>query len=112
MQFAAAPLLEKIFSVTMEKDERFAGFPAADFHVLPAKFVAHARAKRLGNGFLRGEPRRQMRCRILVRETIRNLARPQNALEKSLPKLFVRRADPGDFNEVDANAKNHVGLVR
>ncbi len=104
MQFAPAALLEKSFPAVMEDDERLAGFFAANLHVLPAKLRANAGAEGLGNRLFRGESRRQMWRGVSVRETIRDFVRPQDASQKTLTKLLVRRPDPSDFNDVDARA--------
>ena len=92
----------------MQHHERFPGFLAPDFHVLPAKGRADAGAERLGNGLLGREPRREERRRVFVRETIGDFVRVQDAVHEPLAELFVRRGDAAHFNDVNAGAQDHL----
>jgi len=98
---------KQFFSPAVHHHERLAGFLPADFHVLPAKLRADASAERLGNRLLGREPGGDKRRGILVRQAIGNFIRQQDPLSEPLAKFFQRRLDARDFDDVNADAKNH-----
>lgn len=91
----------------MQDHERLAGFLAADFHVAPAELRADAGAKRLGNRLFRRKPRGDERRGIFVRQAVSDFVREQKTVEKPLAEPLVRRLHPRDFDDVNADAKNH-----
>ena len=99
--------LEQFFPLAVQDHERLAGFLAPDFHVLPAELRADAGAERLGNGLLGRESHGQERRGILVRETVGDFVRVQDAVHEPLAEFFVRRRDARHFDDVNANAENH-----
>src|SRR5580765_5584736 len=105
---AAVSVFEQFEAFAMQHHVRFAAFFATHFEIMPAELRADASAERFRNGFLGGEARGEERRGNFVRETILDFVGQQNALEKSFAELFVRRRDASDFNDINANAEDHL----
>ena len=99
---------KQFLSRAVQHHERLAGFLPADFHVLPAKLRADAGAERLGNRLLGREPRRDKRRGMPVRQAIRHFIRQQNPLPEPLAEFLQRRRDARDFDDVNADAQDHL----
>ena len=69
---------------------------------------ADAGAERFGNRLLRREARRQKRRGRFVRQAIGDFVGMQDAFEKPFAEPLVRGLDAGHFDDVYAEAENHV----
>src|SRR5437016_9246144 len=91
----ATALLEKFRSVVVQDDEGLARFLAAHFHVLPSQLLSNSGAERFGDRLFRRKTRGEERRGISMGETIGDLDRAQDAIQKTLAKFFVGSADAG-----------------
>jgi hypothetical protein len=79
---------------------------ANHFNVFPHHAACVTCAERLHGGFLRGEPSRQVRCRVPPAGTIRNLPLGKDALKEPIAVSIEERCEPGDVGGVQPDAKD------
>src|SRR5436190_6694143 len=105
---ASLALLQELLAAPMEDHKGFTAFLPPHFHVVPAQLSADPGAKSLGNRLFGGKSRREEGCGNTVRQAIADLVRVQNPIEKPVAKPFVRGADAFDFDDIDAQAEDHL----
>src|SRR5215472_6027840 len=92
----------------MQDHKRLPALFPANFHVSPSQLRPNPSAKCFRNRLLRGEPGRQKWSWRFVGDAVADLVWMQDTIQEPVAKPVIRRLNPGDLDNVNADAEDHA----